>query len=183
MSNEIHFYASKTKIFMIKIALILFICGFGIMVISKWPDGDLFDIAVGIIGFIFFSFGLIYIWLEIFKFNPHLTLTERELVITPESKRALHIHWEDIEEIKLVTLMNGKYYGGKFIFIEVYNEEKYVRQMPAISKILAFLANIQNYSPIFIRWSLIKRKDRKKLIEELNRRAINSKTKINIEDV
>lgn len=177
VSNEIHFYISKTKIF-ISFLCVIFLNFLGVICILS---GNLFYVLVGIFGLIFFSLGFIIFLMS--KFNPHLTLTELELIIMPRSKRALHIRWEDIEEIQLSHLMVQDKKGAKMIFIDVYDEDKYAAHMSTFSKILMLISKSQSYYPFSISWFLIQSKDRKKLIEELNRRAINSKTKINIEDV
>ena len=87
-------------------------------------------------------------------------MTETELIISP-------IHWEDIREFKMREAN-----FNKFGEVRLYNEEKYRALMSKGTRKHNTIKDIMKFSPFAIIWGNIKRKDREKLVHELDKRTV-----------
>lgn len=157
--EDLHIYPSKIKnIFFLLLAgtgAVLF----GILTISGLIEGVWIAVLLGALPFLVFGFASYRLFFGVFRLRPYLTLTENELIIRAFAKKdPIPIKWEDILGYNLIT--NS---GKQTVEIWLYNEEEYDHLLSAFNQF--------STDSFTIAWGQVKRKDRKKLAYELDRRA------------
>lgn len=78
-------------------------------------------IVIGIVGFIFFGFGLAISFLKLFNNNTSLEINDRGFTINSGVSKSKTFLWKDIEAINEIILKNNK-----FINIILCNPEEYI---------------------------------------------------------
>lgn len=99
--------------------------------------------------------------------DPYLNLTEEGLIIHAISKHAILISWDDISGYHIRNISYNR-------FIKVlFDHDKYLLSMSHQSKKLYKVSNISQNTLFAFPFGAIKRKNRRKLISELDR-LVNS---------
>ncbi len=110
--------------------------------------------------------------------KPYLTLTEEELIIQPSSKHPTSIKWIDIEGYNVWEVD-----FDKFIELLLSDEEKYRARMSSKMRKLNKLNEVMNLASFAIALGHVKRKDRRKLVQELGRRTFKEVNLLTTNDV
>lgn len=163
-NEEIYFHISKVKFIILLIPMILFmILGVSVSIVAFKQA----DYIFGSMGILFAGFfGLMF-----YRVMKRLILNEYSLLLTKEqliinnlhilNNKLIIIDWDDIKSFEL-----KEYNYSTFLEIVLHNEEKYHRFMS--NKVLS-----KKKAPIFINCHHIKKKERVKLFNELERRIFN----------
>lgn len=161
------FHIAKLKIIFLSIILLPFaILGIGIIVYGIMKIDIIFSLFGVLIAFPF----VIPVYLVTKRLanpEPYLTLTHEGLIINAHSEHAILILWDDIigYHIKRINSV-------RFIAV-LFDQNKYLASMSPESKKLYNVDDSTEYylDSFVVAFSNIKRKDREKLISELDRLA------------
>ena len=162
-SLELHFYQSKIRNILLIIMEFLFIA-LGVVVCgAAFKTGDFFVSGAGALLVLFFSFMIVVIVKGMLGSKPYLILTEEVLITSALSKNAIPIQWDDIKgyNIRHVNF-------NRFIEIILYDEEKYRARMSNTMRRLNKVNKIVDSTLFAIVWGQVKRKDRRKLVHQLD---------------
>ncbi|ASN06077.1 STM3941 family protein [Virgibacillus necropolis] len=163
-TQKLYFYSSKVKNVLLLIVGLVFIA-FGVLVCgAAFNERDFLISGVGAFIALFFGLLTFGILKKMLSPKPYLILTEEELIINASSKKAIPIKWDDIEGYNIQNV-----HFSKFIEIMLHDEEKYRARMSNTTRKLNKLNDVMNFSPFAIAWVQVKRKDRDKLVNELDR--------------
>ncbi|WP_068672209.1 STM3941 family protein [Oceanobacillus sp. Castelsardo] len=163
-AQDLYFYSPKVKNFLLFIMVLVFTVFGGLICGVAYKEGDFFISSVGAFIALFFGLLILGIFKKILSPKPYLILTEEKLIISASSKNAVPIKWEDIKGYNIQNV-----HFNKFIEIMLQDEEKYRERMSNTTRKLNKLNDVMNYSPFAIAWGQIKRKDRDRLVYELDR--------------
>jgi len=109
--------------------LLLFSCLFIFIIcipLTLYPEGFDFGnkyekITIGVIGILFFGFGLIVSFLKLFNNNSSIEINERGFTINSGVFKSKTFYWKDIKMINEIIVKNNK-----FINIELIDTKKYI---------------------------------------------------------
>ncbi|HLR69186.1 phage holin family protein [Virgibacillus alimentarius] len=164
-SQEMHFYESKIRLIFLLILGVVFIL-FGVLVgIFAFNEGDLGMGALGAVLALFFAFCIVMGLKRLGNPGPYLTLTEEDLIINASSNNPIYIKWVDIEAFSIYKKNNNKFIG-----VILYDEEKYRDLMSDKMRKLYHINTVMHLPLYNITWGQIKRRDKERLLEELEGR-------------
>ncbi|MCR6104970.1 hypothetical protein HXA34_01560 [Salipaludibacillus agaradhaerens] len=164
--EELQFYPSKGKNFILLLLCLAFIALGFLMCVVTFNDGDYVISALGAVTGLFFAFLFIMLVKQQRTSKPYLILTKEELITSAASKNPIPIAWQDIRGYNLI-----KVNGSKILEIMLEDEEKYRLQMTKTTRWLNKLNDAMNFAPFAIALGQVKRKDRDKLLNELDKRT------------
>ncbi|MFD1068254.1 STM3941 family protein [Oceanobacillus locisalsi] len=167
--HVVYFYPPRVKnIFLFLMGLVF--VAFGMVVcVFAFKERDFFISGVGAFLAVLFGFLILMILKGIVGSKPHITLTKETLTIGAGSKHAIPLKWDDIIGYSIRNIGFSKY-----IEIVLYDEEKYRNRMTKATTWFNKMNDVMGYRPFGIGWGQIKRKDRKRLVRELDRRTFAS---------
>ncbi|UTR16858.1 hypothetical protein MM221_10270 [Salipaludibacillus sp. LMS25] len=174
--EELQFYPPKGKNFLLLLMCLVFIALGFLMCIVAFSDGDYVISALGAVTGVFFSFIFPILVKSLLAAKPYLILTKEELITSAATKNPIPIEWKDIRGYNLI-----KVNGSKIVEIILEDEEKYRHQMTTTTRWLNKLNDAMNFSPFAIALGQIKRNDRDKLVNELDKRTFGED--LNTEEV
>ncbi|MCT1576493.1 hypothetical protein M3E13_09380 [Oceanobacillus kimchii] len=164
----LHFYPSKLKILFLIIFILPLLGGSPIFVVAGIKEQSLLVSGIGLFTVVFsgilFYFGL----RRLISRKSYITLTDEELILNVTTV-TIPIQWGDIRGFLL-----KESFSTKFIEVTLFNEEKYRELLSNKKGILTKM----NKLPITISLVHIKRKDRKIVFDEFDRRTPNLSYKI-----
>ena len=167
-TNELYFYWPKIKNALLSLFMLAFMAFGGLVGWVAFEDEVYYMSALGA------ALALLFIILafsglkKVFSFRPYLILAESELIIHTLSTSSVPLRWEDIEAYKI------RHVGlNKLIEIKLRNEEDYRRRLSKTANLINTI-NMTNDRTFVIALGQVKRKDRNKLVRELDRRAFES---------
>jgi Ca2+/Na+ antiporter len=167
-TNTLYFYHPIVK------TIVLMCLAFVILgSIISWAGFDQESYFFGLLGLflvVFFAYLIYRTFKRLKNSEPLLILTEEELILNPSSKRKVAINWQDIEGYNIREANLNKY-----IEIVLNNDEKYLSQMYQNTKLLKKVNKAMKIRPFAIAWGYVKRKDRDKLVNELDQRFFEEK--------
>lgn len=163
--QSLDFYIERPKNILIMFLFFIFVVFGSVLIVAGVRAKDLFVLGFGL--FIATPFIVL-----LFKFSkvflspePYLRLTEEGLIIHNSSEHAILILWEDISGYRIRHINFNQ-------FVEViFDQDKYLPSMSRKSKKFYQVKEKQGSSLFAFGLGHIKRKDRDKLISELDRSA------------
>lgn len=163
--QSLDFYIERPKNILIMAFFLIFVVFGSYLIFSGMMIKDLFVLGFGL--FIATPFTVV-----LFKFSkvflspePYLRLTEEGLIIHNSSEHAILILWEDISGYRIRHINFNQ-------FVEViFDQDKYLTSMSRQSKKIYQVKEKQGTSFFTFGLGHIKRKDRERLISELDRLA------------
>lgn len=170
--QELHFYTSRVKSFFWLILGFVFIAFGALISVAAWIERDYLISVLGICLSVFFAFLCFAVLKRLRKPRPYLVLTDEELIINP-SKHTIPIKWEDIQSFR-----KREAHFNKFLEIVLYNEDEYRALMSNRTRRFNKPNDMLNLSPFALYLSNIKRKERDKVVRELDRRTVRWSYKI-----
>jgi hypothetical protein len=143
---------SKTKLSLMLIGSLIFVIG-GFWLIIKRPivaipilGNPVSEIIIGIASIVFFGICAVFIAKKIFDNTAGLIIDDQGITDNSSGTSAGLILWENIQEIKKLTVFNQI-----FLMIIVKNPEDYINRQTGIIKRKAMELNYKQYgSPISI---------------------------------
>ena len=175
-TQEVYLYVSKGKSFLALIlSLTYFILGMAVCIYS-FKEGNTVDGYIFTILPLIFGGSTLLAIKMLVNLKPYLTLTKDMFIIKHPLKRAIFIQWQDI---KRYQIYKHQFTSSIEIYLADKEEYKAFRKRLFAGKLLAKRLQIDEISHIIkvnFLLSLIKRKDRAKLLKELDRRAFGSVT-------
>lgn len=163
--ETLYFYSSKIKLFILfffMLTLIVLAIPLGLVFIID--DHIIVTRIWTVMAILLFVCFLIIVFKKLLHPKPYLILTDDTLTICPPARKKMHsIAWSDIISIALREVS-----FNKFIHIYLRDQDKLHIQVTQGEQYVSTSANATYDSFV---WSLIKRKDRRELVDELDRRA------------
>jgi len=136
-NSEIKIFVNKYKIFFLCLGALLFVYAGFLMLM----EDSFFINFLGVIGIIFFGYGVIKISLELLSKSPRLIVNEIGIF---EYSMGM-ISWNDITDISITHAARQK-----FITLHVKNPNDYMKKLNMFGKLFASLNNVFYQSPIHI---------------------------------
>jgi len=177
-AQEVYLYVSKGKIFLALIlSLTYFILGMAVCIYS-FKEGNTVDGYIFTILPLIFGGSTLLAIKMLVDLKPYLTLTKDMFIIKHPLKRAIFIQWQDI---KRYQIYKHQFTSSIEIYLAEKEEYKAFRKRLFAGKLLAKRLQVDEIPHIIkvnflLSLSLTKRKDRTKLLKELDRRAFGSVT-------
>ncbi|CEI83469.1 hypothetical protein BN997_03382 [Oceanobacillus oncorhynchi] len=175
-AQEVYLYVSKGKSFLALIlSLTYFILGMAVCIYS-FKEGNTVDGYIFTILPLIFGGSTLLAIKMLVDLKPYLTLTKDMFIIKHPLKRAIFIQWQDI---KRYQIYKHQFTSSIEIYLADKEEYKAFRKRLVAGKLLAKRLQIDEIPHIIkvnFLLSLIKRKDRAKLLKELDRRTFGAVT-------
>ncbi|UUI41962.1 STM3941 family protein [Oceanobacillus oncorhynchi] len=175
-TQEVYLYVSKGKSFLALIlSLTYFILGMAVCIYS-FKEGNTVDGYIFTILPLIFGGSTLLAIKMLVDLKPYLTLTKDMFIIKHPLKRAIFIQWQDI---KRYQIYKHQFTSSIEIYLADKEEYKAFRKRLVAGQLLAKRLQIDEIPHIIkvnFLLSLIKRKDRAKLLKELDRREFGAVT-------
>lgn len=167
-TGELSFYQSKIKIMLI-IMIGLIFAAFGIVLcVAAFELGDFVMSGIGALTALLCFFAIFVLVRRLLHSKPYLIITQDELIVGASSKNAIPIQREDIRGYHIFHV-----HFTKTIEVILYDEEKYRDRMSTTSRRFHKVNDLVGARQFGIAWGQVKRKDRRKLLYELDRLSGN----------
>ncbi|TFJ92767.1 STM3941 family protein [Lentibacillus salicampi] len=169
-AQTLYFYPPRIKNIFLSLMCSVFMAMGAVVGVFAFKEGDFLMSGLGAALAVFFGFLIFMALKTIFGSKPYLILTEEVLIIGASSNNAVPLRWEDIEgyDIRSVGF-------NKIIEIMLHDEEKYRDRMSKAALWFNKMNDVMNYRPFNIGWGQVKRKDRNRLVRELDRRTFEAR--------
>ncbi|MFD1414662.1 STM3941 family protein [Oceanobacillus jeddahense] len=174
-TQEIYFYTQKGKIFAAFIFSFTFFMLWLAPCIYFFKEGSIIEgFSVAILP-LAFGVSSLLVFKMLIDVKPYLTLTKETLIIKHPLKRAIHLKWQDIEKYEM---WKANLTHSIDIYLADKGEYKGLHKQSFVRNRFMKRLQIDDISPIIkanFTLGLIKRKDRPKLLKELDWRTFRTK--------
>lgn len=164
--NAIKIKNSIWKTILLLLAAIAFVV-IGIFILLD-QESDLIMKGIAIIGILFFGAAIPIGIIKIVKSDAELELTDKHLIIQPNTKKEIKLNWSEIVDFNVVKIK-----GTKIITILVSNPQSWIDKETNLIKRKLMKFNLNNYGTPFSITTSSLAVSHHKLLDQLRARIIN----------
>lgn len=163
INEKIEFYYSRSKLYSgFALTLLLGFFGVSIMIYAN-RSGDLFFGLIGFLNAVTFFVLAISNILKLSRDYPYIRITDEYIQIDSFTRSEITIYLEEIEHIRA-----GELQLQPLIEIEVYDQDKFFKNLSFHNKFRLFMNTFQAVSIITITTRVLEKEEQTRLIDALN---------------